>query len=156
MYISCSEPVTFGKCASTVSRIYLFSGCEFPIGTTVIVPVIDVHQDIHFTSSGLHDTELFLPLFDCPDLMKLFVRLKGPEQEVHLIHTLIRVPVPAEPSFVLYFFFDLVKPALGAVIHPALVDTAYGLTRSHAADSGSIVHSSNRAIIHLYRRGRKC
>ena len=44
------------------------------------------------------------------------------EQEVHFVDTLVQVPMPTEPCFVVYHLFNFVKPVFGACINHALVD----------------------------------
>ena len=43
---------------------------------------------------------------------------------MHFIDSLVRMPVSAEPRFVLNGFLDCVKPSLGAVVHCTLINAA--------------------------------
>lgn len=44
------------------------------------------------------------------------------EKEMHFIDSLVRMPVAAEPGYVVGALFDSVEPLLGACVHGALVD----------------------------------
>ena len=48
--------------------------------------------------------------------------LKTVIEKVHSVDPLVRVPVSAEPGFVVCFLLNLIQPSFGAVINGALVD----------------------------------
>jgi hypothetical protein len=68
----------------------------------------------------------FILLHDESDLL---LRFKAMEKEMHFIDSLVRMPVAAEPGYVVGAFFDSVEPLLGDCVHGALV--LFSKTSSH-------------------------